>query len=206
MPNYEQYVAISQHVLSQQLKVEPFQCRVEIRKQRFDNDKLKDYYPCIEFTQTDIITEYINYVSNKLKRKIRFLDVGAGLGGIMYHVINTYKTRIVCAQADGIECEDIYHKIFEEELKYYFEHNSRSTKYKFYHADAFDFNKYGEYDLIYMYCPIAVSSLLTKLHKHIFNHMKTGAFIVDVGRKIESSITQSPYIIRTKHRRLYRKV
>jgi 2-polyprenyl-3-methyl-5-hydroxy-6-metoxy-1,4-benzoquinol methylase len=92
-------------------------------------------------------------------RKANFLDVGCGIGNIMY------LAKQLGMNATGIECNKQY-KIYQ------------LTNETVYYQDAFTFKKYNNYDIIYMYRPIEDFSLEVKLEQQIQESLKVGAIFI----------------------------
>jgi len=91
-----------------------------------------------------------------------FLDVGAGYGdkvGIMNKLVK---------RSRGIEYFGKYVKI------------ARKCGIKIYHANAFKYNGYDKFDLIYMYHPIKDDFIYAKLVENIFRKMKVGGYFIEV--------------------------
>lgn len=118
------------------------------------------YYPYVRFYPgefVEVLTKVIKTYGVK-----SFLDVGAGYGD-----------KVAIAKkflqiADGIE---YYDKYVRKAKKY------GVTLKK---ADAFDFESFHNYELIYMYHPIAARDLYIKLVQTIMDKMAPGAFLLEV--------------------------
>lgn len=126
-----------------------------------DNNKVKDgYYPYVRFDASlfvEILTKILkNYNINS------FLDVGAGYGDKVKIASKFIK------KSNGIEY-----------LKNYVD-TAKSLGVSILWADAFNFNRYKNYDLIYMYHPIEDTELYKKLLSHIMKNMKIGGYILEV--------------------------
>lgn len=127
----------------------------------YRNEEIKKgYYPYIPFEPT----EFYQKISRLVERyKIKsFLDVGAGYGD------KVLIAKDIVEKADGIE----YLKEYVDVAK--------SFGIDLIHADAFEFSKYGDYDLIYMYHPIHDYKIYTKLVVLLMENMKVGGYLLEV--------------------------
>jgi len=118
--------------------------------------KNNSYYEFVPFY--DYVSLFKLLVKLKNKGAENFLDVGAGIGNIV-HLANSAGLKGV-----GIE--------YDQNL----EHFSLTTDTQY--IDAFDFNAYMKYDIIYMYCPIHDFKLELSLEIKILKAMKSGAYFV----------------------------
>lgn len=85
-----------------------------------------------------------NILSKIPYRKLSFLDIGSGKGGVI-----CYAYELGCERSEGIEYEEFLHKIAQKNIKIleYNEH-VKSTK-----IDARDFERYAEFDIYFMFNP-----------------------------------------------------
>lgn len=89
------------------------------------------------------------------------LDVGSGAGNI----INL--ARVMDWRGKGIEYDEGYKKI-----------SSANTIYDTEYVDAFDYEEYDDFDIIYFYQPIATPELMNKLLDEIDSQITKGTIIM----------------------------
>lgn len=113
-------------------------------------------------------------------RSPRFLDVGCGVGHKVYTAQSIFNF-----DAYGIDLRDAYFKdeVLSRMLNWY----SPNLK----QADAFKYDGYKDFDIIYFYCPIADDVLQQALEKHILEQVKPGTMIVGF---LSKYISQHRYI------------
>lgn len=119
-------------------------------------------YPYIPHYYKDVIDilKEINF------RKGKFLDVGCGAGHIL-HAVKNFRKKIQCY---GIE-------YVPEVAKYA---NTLPEVETVFNEDALKFANYGDYDVIYLYKPIADSKGYSLLIKKIWEQMKEGAYLIQM--------------------------
>jgi len=157
-----------------------------IRRKKLGIDR--DYYPSIEsFVLVDNqykqlypkdsksvsnAFEFINKLSEK--EELRFLDVGSGYGHILYYFSKNSKINIL----HGLEVDSDYTDIFDKYLFKYFD-KRKSVEIK--NIDAFDFNKYNEYNFIWFFTPIANETKCKELYKFVIKNVEKGTYLLDIG-------------------------
>lgn len=111
-----------------------------------------------------------------------FLDVGCGVGNIMLAAKNVFSNTV-----HGIEYDEYYvdfcRKITGADSRQF-------NKMKVFHQDAMNFDKYGEYNIIYFYCPFHDPAQQKRLEKIIEKQMKVGCIYIPFlkqDRSIEKS-------------------
>lgn len=110
----------------------------------------------------------------------KFCDVGCGIGTklILTDLMWYGGFYIDCI---GIENTITYvkagQKIIEQYKKLNWKYRSPHTEMGIIHTDAIKYN-YGEFDIIYFYCPIIDDDKQEQLERHIINTAKSGAYIM----------------------------
>lgn len=104
----------------------------------------------------------LSYVLKKHPKIKSFLDVGCGAGDKV--AIASKLVKKSC----GIEYQQVYADYAKE--------SGLDVEC----CNAFKYNGYGNFDIIYMYHPIMDDLLYKKLVKRILNHMKPGAILIEV--------------------------
>lgn len=130
-------------------------------KMCYQIDEIKQgCYPYIPFSPTKFYKKIKNLAVNyKIKS---FLDVGAGYGD------KVLIAKEIIEKADGIEYVKEYVKV------------AKSFGIDLIHADAFEFQNYKDYDLLYMFHPIHSEELYAKLVTHLLEEMKAGGYLLEV--------------------------
>lgn len=100
-----------------------------------------------------------------------FIDVGCGIG-----------TKVIVARdffrhCYGVEITPSYVKVALKLLASANKHIHGDTKGTIYKQDAFK-HSLAPYDVIYFYCPLALSELEQRLEEHIVNTAKVGALLI----------------------------
>lgn len=116
--------------------------------------------------ETDTFIEMLTFIQKREKEKfqwMKFLDVGCGLG-----------SKVWLANRMGMEAHGIdFCKGYVEMAKDIFDGECRITIKK---KNALRFKEYDQYDVIYMYQPIANAVDMAKLMKRVATKMKPGAY------------------------------
>ena len=130
----------------------------------------------------------------------RFLDVGCGPGNVM----------LVAGSFGFLPFGIEYNPALVKRAPYP-QHERYSPVEKvagIYQQDAFKFRNYGDFDVVYLYCPIANSSLEARLEQLIESQLKEGAIYI-VNLKQDRSIMKNPdfeYIGADKKLPVWRKI
>lgn len=124
------------------------------------NQDYFDFQPYGARTIYDILSR----IREKYPDHKKFLDVGCGIGNILSIA------RILGFQSTGIEYNEAYHQYLI---------NPRTTNVEW--MDAFDFEKYYDYDIIYLYRPISNNDKMRQLMLKIVKEMRNGALIIPIG-------------------------
>ncbi|HJU58782.1 MAG TPA: hypothetical protein VJ583_03480 [Nitrososphaeraceae archaeon] len=122
--------------------------------------KKKGYFPYIPFDPQGFC-EIIAKLVKKFNIK-SMLDVGAGYGD------KVILAKEFVEKADGIEYLDSYIE------------KSKLFGLNLIHGDAFEFDKYNEYDLLYLYHPISEPESYINLVNVLFEKMRPKSFLVEV--------------------------
>jgi len=127
-------------------------------------------YTCIHSDVHRFVSVMNEMVHNeKLKpRKLKFLDVGAGVGQ------KVYLAHLMGFDAFGLELRPQLYKEAKEVM-----YNLRGYgDSQFFNANALTFNKYNEFNVIYFYCPIQDRDLQIQLEKRIAEKASVGTIVV----------------------------
>ena len=112
--------------------------------------------------------------SRELRKDINFIDVGCGIGDkliLAYYFVNRIKS------ITGVEINAHTYNLgefFTKQVRRWL-----STPFTVIEGDAFDID-YGEYNLIYMYRPIADSKRMCELYTHILETMPVDGMMIEV--------------------------
>jgi hypothetical protein len=167
----------------------------------------RDRYDFIPYNISSIVTifgylnrgniETINGNKVNLKRRpnIKFLDVGCGIGNIMLLAM-TKLENIIC-NFHGIEYDrfyaDICRTLTGADIDPY-------SLVKVFNRDALDFEHYGDYDIIYFYCPFINPKLQHKLEKKIESQMKVGCIYIPMLKRNMSIRNSEEFeMLKTSH-------
>lgn len=114
-------------------------------------------FPCGSFV--DACLEAFYLTGGVVKSK-KFLDIGCGIG-----------TKVMLADvlfdASGFELNEEYLKVAKLI-------GCRDV----WQGDALEFEKYGDYDILYFYCPFRDDMLQVKFERHVYKHMRKGAILI----------------------------
>lgn len=128
----------------------------------YHNDGIREgNYPYIPF-YPDKFYKLIKKYNEELGIS-SFLDVGAGYGDKVL-----LANQIIKGKCDGIELVKEYIRV------------AKSFGINLINRNAFEFDKYKDYDLIYMYHPIYNEELYHKLVYFILHEMKVGGYFLEV--------------------------
>jgi hypothetical protein len=120
--------------------------------------------------------------TNKFNKK-RFLDVGHGTGSkvILAYLFGDFYT------AGGVEYNELTCRLSKDFVHNWTSYKSKSIKdYKefphnlLFKCDALEFDRYNEFDYIYMYEPMREPAQMIKLYDKIFSDCEIGTLIVNV--------------------------
>ena len=147
---------------------------------------IPEYYEFIPLN-THRITEELSFVVDKCftapNSSKRFLDVGCGPGNVML-IAETYGFTPF-----GIEYNpSLVRKASYPQLR---QHFPAGTEGGIYQQDAFAFLHYGDFDVVYLYCPVADHSLEVNLENMIESRLKKGAIYI-ANLKQDQSIMKKP--------------
>lgn len=140
---------------------------------------LNDYYPFIP-NETNKIVNQLMFVLKTLreedgdtgefpKKHYKFLDVGCGIGNVMLLAKATG-----FRQAHGIEFDKSHAKRF----LYGTSIRQTGSEVQVFWQDARTFEDYDQYDVVYMYRPIANHNMQGQLERRVASRMKKGAFFL----------------------------
>ena len=166
-----------------------------------DERSNRAYYQFIH-CRTDLVVEELAKVQELIRPTkslihLKFLDVGCGVGNIMI-----LAKRAGFGIVEGIEYEkrNIDQAIISPSPSL---HNSAYGT--IHHMDAFDFENYRDFDVIYYYCPISDYLLEERLEKLIESQMKVGAYLV-ANFKTSEAIKSNKNFKSVSSRPIYQKV
>jgi SAM-dependent methyltransferase len=110
----------------------------------------------------------------------RFLDVGCGTGNVM-----------LVAEALGFIPSGIeYNPALVLRAPYpRFETYAAGNGRGIYQQDAFQFGHYGDFDVVYLFCPVKNDSLEVRLENLIESQLKQGAFYIANTKKDKTLMT-----------------
>lgn len=143
---------------------------------RCNDDDEPIHYPFIPRSSYDLINHFV-FLNDHLKKidkesrddiYIKFLDVGCGAGNVIMFADSLFRWPF---QAHGIERDRKLSLIARQFINPMYDNYIQNM-------DAFKFKKYGEYDIIYYYCPIQDDELQKKLELLIEKNMKVGAYLI----------------------------
>jgi len=114
------------------------------------------------------------------RRSIKFLDAGCGIGNILtlaqgFHMAGEYH---------GIE----YFKHTAERATLFLgldkiknhKNRERHDKFKLIQDNILTFNNYGDYDIIYYYCPLEDKRLQARFEERVEDQMKVGSILIPI--------------------------
>ena len=137
-----------------------------------DEKHYYDYVPYDRERFYDMLHEWSDHVDMGGEyRTKRFIDVGCGIGDKVF-----LAWLVKGWEAHGVELNDHTYQLGKYALHNYI----RDQHINLIHHDAFDLS-YEDYDIVYMYCPIKSSTLLGELYQHVYETMREGAIMVEVG-------------------------
>lgn len=123
-------------------------------------------YPLAEFLTLALAARRILLAQGR-PQPHRFLDIGCG-GGITVLAASAFFDR-----AEGLDHDAEYVARTRRLLGTLHRPGCRAFR-----ADAFDFDAYADYDVLWFYRPVAEDSLLLKLEAHVTRHMRPGALLI----------------------------
>jgi SAM-dependent methyltransferase len=140
--------------------------------------------------------KFIELLSNLIKNyNIKsFIDIGAGYGD-----------KVNLAHKLGLKSSGIEYKKEYVDM-------ARKMGVKIIHANAFKFNRFCNYDLIYMYHPIWQIELYSKLVENCFRKMKVGGYFVEVYqcelthevfKKLKNELNLKIYKLNNEHHEIF---
>lgn len=128
-------------------------------------EEFKDYYLAIPISSYYIDTLFkIRKLFKNNTIAPKFLDVGCGYGNVVA------LAKSFGFDAYGIEIRDTYKSIHD-----------KICYGRVFYTDAFKFNTYKEYNVIYLYCPIKNPDLMQELLIKIAKEVKKGTVICCFG-------------------------
>ncbi len=154
---------ISQSILAMTPNYQQMGQKYSIKEVSLKN-KLMKYYEFIPNTSYEVATILKRLFKTIYKKKyphINFLDVGCGPGNILAIA------SILGYNVKGIEYETKYKKFVPNRFAY-----------RVLFMDAFDYNKYDSYDVIYFYQPLVQAEAMSKLLYHMNKTIKVGTYII----------------------------
>ena len=100
----------------------------------------------------------------------KFLDIGCGIGNI---VLSAYAAGF---DAYGLEYNNKIYNIAKSVVS-----KNLSEKNRILKGDMMDFSRYGEYDVLYFYVPIANERAMYKFTDKLMKKMKYGTYVIPQG-------------------------
>jgi len=102
---------------------------------------------------------------------LKFLDAGCGIGNVMV-------TARACGLAGHYHGIEYFDKTYERAQNWLGLDHQQRSRYKVFKDDILKFQKYGDYDIIYYYCPFSDGELQRKFEEYLEDEMKVGAVLV----------------------------
>jgi SAM-dependent methyltransferase len=123
-------------------------------------------------------------------RPLRFLDVGCGGGTKVFGAASFFE------RAEGLEFDSGYLAAAQ-----WFLDRVHAPQTRVYQADAQTFEKYGDYDVVYLYRPLRRDGDLANLEARIIEQVKPGTIIVApyVGFKLDGANPAAPRVAESVH-------
>lgn len=154
-------------------------------------EKQENRYPYIPFDRGDF-AQYIIQIKKVFDFK-SFIDVGGGIGDKPMIVAGLFPTvRCVSLEYNAVTARiadhlySHYPVVGDPFQDWWREHKEDWHVPKAICGDAFTFDGFSEYDLLYMYMPIA-SDRLIDLYKAVWKGMRPGACLFEVSKNVRYS-------------------
>lgn len=170
----------------------------ELVTPRIDRERTYEQgmYPCIPFSNQSFLNrlqdamDILQAVGTRDDKggRPKFIDVGCGIG------MKVKMAALAGLEAHGIE----YHKEYVR-LAHRLVNQSCITR-----GDAREYKRYGEFDIIYFYCPMANHDLQIQLEKTIYEQAKEGAVLIEALKQNDYLEASEPQLRRI-HREVYMK-
>lgn len=142
----------------------------ESRYRQTDDERKRNHFPYIAYEATRFV-DHISKLRAHVDGPAHFVDIGCGVGD----KVAMARGLCGCDTASGIE----YSEYTYELARKYVGHLARALI----RGDAFE-QTYDQYNLLYMYCPIARVTTMRQLFRRVCKAAPEGAVIVDVGWSI----------------------
>ena len=124
------------------------------------------YIPLNNATFQALLGKAKQHIKIKSKHRPRFLDIGCGIG-----------TKVLIASEMGFNASGL------EYDKVYYQWAKQITLEKCTKGNALEYTKYGEFDCLYFYCPLADEMGQLALEERIAEQMRPGAVLIAVHGK-----------------------
>jgi hypothetical protein len=118
-----------------------------------------------------IAIDYLKTKEKKDKRDLKFIDCGCGIGNIL-----TIARYAQIGKIAGIEYDEKTYNIVKWLPKIWKSWSGCSVKV--WRGDILKYENYGQYDIIYYYCPISKGDLQRKFEQRVADRAKKGAVII----------------------------
>lgn len=131
------------------------------------------------FEQISFVHDYLGMEGENAEKNFRFLDVGCGIGNILL-VAEQYGFDVAGFEKDEASCR------FAKDIL---------GKDRVWLADAWKFENYGEYDVVYFFRPLPEAGPQSKLEQLIEDSIKPGAILIG-NLRLGTSIEEDPRFTR----------
>ncbi|MEN8200517.1 MAG: methyltransferase domain-containing protein [Thermodesulfobacteriota bacterium] len=127
------------------------------------------------FEQISFVHDYLEMEGRNEDRTFRFLDVGCGIGNILL-IAEQYGFDVYGFERDEASCRIAMDIIGKERV---------------WLDDAWKFENYGDYDVVYFFRPLPEAGPQSKLEQLIEERIKPGAVLIG-NLRLGSSIEEDP--------------
>ncbi len=114
------------------------------------------------FEQISFVHDYLKMEGEHMGGTFRFLDVGCGIGNILL-VAEQYGFDVFGFEKDEASCRVAMELLGKKQVQL---------------ADAWKFDNYGDFDVIYFFRPLPEAGPQSKLERLIENSIKPGAILI----------------------------
>jgi hypothetical protein len=160
-----------------------YSATVSVEQQKFYGDE--NYYKSrrdmghFEFIPRDVSTliEMFDHLKKhymyKRSSEIKFLDCGCGVGNVVL------LARMAGFDAYGVEYDEKTLNAGRTFLKGFGEDGEK----RLFQGDLLTFDKFGDYDILYGYCPLSAGALEREFEQRLAKQMKIGAMVTGLSIK-----------------------
>lgn len=126
----------------------------------------------IRYEDIELTFKFLEELSYDVE--LNLLDVGAGYGQILYYFYNNSNIN----KLHGIEIDTDYVSIFNNKLLSLFNNND-DNRVKIFNMDAFDFENYDDYNVMWTYSPIKNDYYCMSLYDKIISQLNKKTYFID---------------------------